>query len=132
MAEHITGDAQQDSGRGWRWVLLVLVGLPVLAVGGCFALLSSGGGDDEWEPTSSEASSICKGFVKDRLKSPSTADFSAIDASVGSGIHAYVVTGAVDSQNSFGAMVRNSFRCALHFAEAEEKWRLDDLAFSGR
>lgn len=47
--------------------------------------------------------------VKKNLKTPSTASFSNVSASGTDG--SYTVTGEVDSQNSFGAMIRNRFTC---------------------
>lgn len=55
---------------------------------------------------------MCQQFVKDRLKAPSTADFSDEDHT-NSGDHQWIVTGVVDAENSFGAMLRSSYRCEL-------------------
>jgi hypothetical protein len=51
----------------------------------------------------------CEARIKDMLKSPSTAQFDT-DAT-GSGT--WTVTGTVDSENGFGAMVRSSFGCTV-------------------
>ena len=48
-----------------------------------------------------------KEVVKSRLKSPTTAEFSDVKASKSNGV--ITVSGKVDSQNSFGAMIRNNF-----------------------
>ena len=56
-------------------------------------------------------------FVKEKLKSPSTAEFTCdyekdvnqISDSM------FVVNGFVDSQNGFGAMLRSSYRCVVLF-----------------
>ena len=64
-----------------------------------------------------EAYTMSQGFVKNKLKSPSTAEFTCdyeknvtqISDSM------FVVNGFVDSQNSFGAMLRSSYRCTLLF-----------------
>ena len=46
--------------------------------------------------------------MKDRLKSPSTADFSDENREQLTDT-VFVVTGSVDSENGFGAMIRNDF-----------------------
>jgi cytochrome c biogenesis protein ResB len=55
------------------------------------------------------ATANCEGFVKVRLKAPSTAKFSNEATSVNGRL--YTVTGDVDAQNSFGAMLRNRYSC---------------------
>lgn len=69
-----------------------------------------------------EAESVCKDFVKDRLKSPGSAKFHTDNTGSGT---AFTVTGTVDSQNSFGALIRNNFTCRVH--EVGDRWFLDDL-----
>lgn len=64
-----------------------------------------------------EAYTMSQTFVKEKLKSPSTAEFTCdyekdvnqISDSM------FVVNGFVDSQNGFGAMLRSSYRCTLLF-----------------
>ena len=51
----------------------------------------------------------CKDQVEARLKAPSTAKFS--DVSVKGIGGEFTVTGSVDSENSFGAMIRSEFSC---------------------
>jgi len=58
------------------------------------------------------ATNNCEGFVRERLKAPATAKFSnekiiAIDGKL------YIVTGDVDSQNSYGAMLRSNYNCLV-------------------
>lgn len=70
------------------------------------------------------AQSVCEQFVEDRLKSPSTADFSDTETSnVGD---LWTVTGAVDSENSFGAMIRNTYRCVVRYS-GDDTWNLVSL-----
>lgn len=52
----------------------------------------------------------CQDAVLDDLKAPATAQFSDVDATL-SGNDEYSVTGAVDAENGFGALIRNSFAC---------------------
>lgn len=69
--------------------------------------------------------------VESRLKAPSSARF----ASYGSEAHAipdgncgFVVSGFVDSQNSFGAMLRNHFVAKLKYNIDTDRWHLVDLS----
>ncbi len=60
------------------------------------------------------AERACERAVTGQLKAPSTAEFSGTTAT-GSGT-AFNVTGSVDAQNGFGAMIRNSFECSVTVA----------------
>lgn len=71
---------------------------------------------------------MCQQFVKDRLKSPKSADFSG-ESAEGPG-PTWMVVGDVDADNSFGASMRNSYTCTVRFAGGDE-WRLVDLDLSG-
>ena len=79
----------------------------------------------------------CQNYVKDRLRSPSTADFPWLDHSVTpAGSEAYVVRSYVDAQNGFGATVRNNYECKIQYAGGEEAdqrtWVLLDLSLETR
>lgn len=58
-------------------------------------------------------------FVKKRLKSPSSAEFPGVSEKNQHiqelGNHKYKITSWVDSQNSFGAMIRSRFSCTIIF-----------------
>ena len=54
---------------------------------------------------------MCQEWVKDKLKAPSTAKFS--ETSSTGGPQSWSMTGAVDSENSFGAMVRAAWTCNI-------------------
>lgn len=56
----------------------------------------------------------CRDWVKARLKSPSSADFS--NEVVTSEGNRYTVRGAVDSDNSFGAPIRNTYECVATYS----------------
>lgn len=100
--------------------IAVLVLLAV--IGGCTVLL----GRDGDEPTAAGARSICQRFVKDRLKSPASADFSDVTASQSGGD--WTVTGTVDSDNLFGAKVRNTFTCTVRPRSGDrDTWDLISL-----
>lgn len=91
--------------------MLGCMALIVLAFAGCGALAVFG--DDSPDPRV-DSKTWCQQYVKDRLKSPSSADFSGEVATQSTGDEAtYTVTGAVDAQNSFGAKIRNTFTCTV-------------------
>ncbi|PZF63343.1 hypothetical protein DEI81_08015 [Curtobacterium sp. MCBD17_013] len=83
----------------------------ILTVIGSFSHSS----DDSVSDNSFEAKSACENQVKDHLKSPSTAKF---NDSV-SGVGPFTVTGTVDSENSFGAMLRSNFECSVRVTETQ-------------
>jgi hypothetical protein len=60
-------------------------------------------------------------FIPERLKAPASAKFSSV-ATTFDGT-SYHVEGLVDSQNSFGALVRSSFTCVMHSSGSQ--WVLD-------
>lgn len=70
------------------------------------------------------ATQMCHEYVRDRLRSPSTADFPRSEQNVTAiGRRAYEISGTVDAQNGFGATVRNRFVCQIqHLGDGD--WRL--------
>jgi hypothetical protein len=73
-------------------------------------------------------------FIKSRLKSPATAKFQPFDESMVSySGDEYIVTGYVDSQNSFGALIRSHFRATLKKKPKNSVGRMDvvGLIFDG-
>lgn len=81
-------------------------------------------------PSELEASVIIQDFVKDKLKSPSTAEFEMgmvnkikkVDEST------YEVNSYVDSQNSFGGTIRTKFYCKVQH-KSKDSWSLITLNF---
>jgi hypothetical protein len=61
---------------------------------------------------SGPAVTACENYVKNRLKAPATAKFS--DERWGQDGDTFTITGAVDAQNSFGALLRSRFTCRVH------------------
>lgn len=72
-----------------------------------------------------EMKSQCEGFVDQRLKSPSTAEYHLEAAETGAG---WKVTGTVDSENGFGAMLRSDVTCVMHLSG--DTVYLDDISVS--
>jgi len=65
-------------------------------------------------------------FVKQRLKSPHTADFSTLRMTkTSSGV--WTTDGYVDSQNMYGATMRNYFHCEVQYRGGS--WYLIDLSW---
>lgn len=136
----------------WAVILLaVLVPIiPLLTCGGCVVMSmisaavddgAGGSGDQEQpseeqpepEPFDTEATVawiMAKRFVKDSLKSPSTASFGNQvcndDTVTRTGPHSFEVRGWVDAQNSFGATLRNRFHVKLHCDDSSYRWELDE------
>lgn len=80
--------------------------------------------DDE---TRNDAKRACQErFIPDRLKAPATAKYADVTVSVAA--EEYTVAGSVDSQNSFGALVRSSFTCVIH--SSGDQWTLDSASVS--
>lgn len=68
----------------------------------------------------------CRTFVKEALKSPSSAHFS--DEQVTGSGQVWTVTGGVDSDNSFGASIRNSYSCTVQVDPNDsDNWTLESL-----
>jgi hypothetical protein len=68
----------------------------------------------------------CEKFVKDGLKAPATAKFSNERANkVSAETGTWSVAGSVDSENSFGVPIRNSFTCNVRpRGDKDETWDL--------
>ena len=96
------------------FVALIVTGLVISVI---FATCSGGGSGgsspkapdklDEWS-----AQVACQDTIKDRLKAPATAQFDNWIRSANAD-GTYTITGTVDSQNAFGAMLRSKFSCRV-------------------
>lgn len=64
---------------------------------------------------------MCETFVKQQLKAPATAKFSQESPTMVSATE-YTIGGSVDSQNSFGALLRATFACDLTIDAASNTW----------
>ncbi len=99
----------------------IVTALAALTLTSCSS--TSSGSDDPDEDTRDDiaAEVMCEEFVKDKLKAPSTAEFTDQDAT-STGQQRWDVTGAVDSQNGFGAMIRSTYRCDIRYL-GDDQWR---------
>lgn len=72
----------------------------------------------------------CERFIKNRLVSPSSAEFSnAKSYKVNDEpMNYHVVTGVVESQNRLGVLLRSEYRCDAHYLPDDPMlWVLDYL-----
>lgn len=112
-----------------KFLLWFFVGVPALLFGGCIAALTmSSSGDDE--PSDGMARVMCEGFVEDRLKSPSSADFQR-PTTTEIGANTWRVVGSVDAENSFGATLRVDYECTVR-GNSDGEWTLVDLQHAER
>lgn len=88
-------------------ILLSIIGLCVVAVMFSGNRKTSGAKLDEWG-----AQVSCEDAVSNMLKAPATAKFDNWVRNA-NGDGSFTVTGTVDSQNSFGAMLRSQFSCKV-------------------
>jgi hypothetical protein len=105
--------------RRW-WVVGGIFAALVIFVVGCTALTSAN--RKAYDPNNKlEAIAQCEATVEDRLKSPATAQFD----SEATGYGTWSVTGTVDAENSFGAMVRSDYECTVIVDGDSIRVRLD-------
>ena len=118
----------------------------ILMFGGCLVFISSGSNSSDNSDGTSAASSspdevsawvMAQQFVTDKLKAPSTASFGGVfsgdyqdprSAVTDLGGDKFRVIAWVDSQNGFGAMIRNQFICELEYV-GNDRWRCTSLLF---
>lgn len=99
--------------------------------------------DGESKPASFQdkqlmAGRVCEKYVRASLKAPSTADFGD-KQTVSLGDDSFQVVGQVDAQNSFGAMIRNTYTCKTRFGGgvgdavySNANWTLEDISIADR
>ncbi|GAW57330.1 hypothetical protein [Nocardioides sp. PD653] len=107
------------NGPGWVRAVIALVVLVVVV--GAVRLVGL-----VLEDREGDAQEACEGYVRDSLKSPSSAEFSEAEATE-RGEYGFTVSGSVDSENGFGAMIRNRYECRVN--SIGDDWLLIDLDF---
>jgi hypothetical protein len=135
------GVAPTKPTRGGLIAVLVIV----LLLGGCMAIAVATGEDKADSPSTDTGSDddapdpddpdvigddigaqvVCQDFVERQLKAPSTADFGDEEVEHIRG-PVWEVVGEVDSENSFGAMIRNNYVCRVKFT-GDDNWQLVKL-----
>ncbi|WP_432193795.1 hypothetical protein [Streptomyces sp. bgisy027] len=91
------------------------------------------------KPLDEAAAVMCEDFVKQRLKSPGSAEFPGVmdsdyaKTTVLSDTKPwkYKVAGVVDSQNGFGAKVRSEYVCTVSTKD-DNTWTLEDMQMTQR
>lgn len=112
--------------------VMIAIAVALIIVAGMCGAADDGDEPDATEDLEFGAFDVCTQFVKDRLKSPGSAEFRNYfedDGEVivtGSGNGPYTVMSSVDSQNGFGAMIRTDFVCEVTNTGGEN-WRLVNL-----
>lgn len=103
----------------WKGPAIAFAVFAVIALG-AFALLA--GGSDELG-NEHHAEAACEDFVREKLKSPSSAEFSSVTVTK-AGEGEWNVSGTVDAENSFSAAGRMTFEC--------NTWTTDGDTYEGR
>ncbi len=101
----------------FKWFLLVIVmtGLSIVFASNEDPKIYTKSESKE-KHTQGEALVSSRHFVKEKLKSPSTAEFGESTEYVfQSNDSQFVVKSYVDSQNGFGAMLRTNYSCVMTF-----------------
>ena len=84
-----------------------------------FTLYSCVSGGSGGDGSAAMAEIQCKNYVKERLKSPSSAEFRSVTSS--GGPNNYSVSGKVEATNSFGGRVTNSWSCTAKY-QGDGSW----------
>lgn len=113
---------------------LMIVGIVAIVVVSWMIFGSDGGdGKSGKDPCDDEIAAfvMSQQFVRDRLKSPSSAKFPFISNAtvIKQPGCRFVVRSYVDSQNSFGAMLRTDYVAELELQVDRDNWRLHSLNF---
>jgi hypothetical protein len=123
------------SGKDMR-ILLITIGVVLAVIFGA-ALKPADKTAAPLVPTKATAANACymaEVFVEQRLKAPATAKHPWCSEAVVSetGENEFLVVSYVDSQNSFGALIRTKYAAKVRFDKYDEKrnqlWTLVDIA----
>lgn len=72
-------------------------------------------------------------FVLDELRAPSTANFNAAKTNVAkTGDCEFIVSGPVDSQNGFGAIIRSEYFMTVSYSPSSQQYRARNILISAR
>lgn len=100
------------------WVTLLSLGLVVVWIW-WMANHSAGSGEQAGVNSKAQLSSkdmaryLCKVAIERSLKAPATADISELYIDGTAGIGIWTIRGVVDSENSYGARLRNRYHCKI-------------------
>ena len=85
----------------------LLIFIPLIFI---IIAVSNSDGDSSSNSGQYEAIAQCEARIENLLKAPATADFETSASGSGS---TWTVTGSVDAENSFGALIRSTFQCTV-------------------
>lgn len=120
-------------------VLLILLGVGFFS-SMIMASLNPSSSSSEPEPPSAysyelSARSFSEFYIEKLLKSPSTADFCSSTAT-DLGDNRWKVVSCVDSQNSYGAMIRSNWSTIMIFTGGDVAdmgaWKVEQIIFDGK
>jgi hypothetical protein len=70
-------------------------------------------------------------YIERLLKAPSTADFCSMNTT-DLGDNRWRITSCVDSQNSYGAMIRSNWETTMIYTEDPAGWEMEKVIFDGK
>lgn len=115
-----------DNRNGCVWAFFIILGLAIFIL---FVSVNSSPSSDE--PDDTMACVVAQRFVRNQLKSPSTAEFPACHTmTISRAGNTWTVASYVDAQNSFGAMLRNRFLAEIEYQPSDNQWYPLDVQIS--
>jgi hypothetical protein len=129
-----------------KLVIIIVLGIFIIIIFRHNSIISRSSAIDTVPPQqpvqidyASDAKWACREFVADNLKAPSTAEFPNYNNFTAEKVNnketetkgyiVYSVYGEVDSQNSFGAMLRSRFMCEVIKNSSADTWNLVRIQF---
>lgn len=101
---HVPTPANKST-KTWGWIATAVA---IAALIACFGDFDR----SDPEPPAFDHVTACQDEVLSQLKAPATAEFVGSDR-ITEGEVGVMVTGEVDAQNSFGALIRSSYICSF-------------------
>ena len=95
----------------------------------CVAIWATSGSDGgkSDEPEGIEAYVMCQQFIEERLKAPGSAKYPVFsEIQMVQDGNAFTIFSYVDAQNSFGALIRSDYECAVEYI-GDDRWNLNNL-----
>lgn len=143
VKEKLSSESKPAKKRWSNWVALSIfagIGVMVCVCSVLFAPLSNiesatptpgPTGPTPLQSRNIVAANQCEDVIREMLKSPSSAvfidDTQQVFSVNGKPKNYHIVRGQVDAQNSFGAMLRSTYYCELHYLPEDPwRWFLDD------
>jgi hypothetical protein len=127
-AFHLDQMANPSRRRCWPWIIATVL---VFALGAAVVWASTRpepAPATSTKPTIAAAHSACEEAVELQLKAPGSATFGGREESAANVEIPIRVSGYVDAQNSFGALVRNRYSCLA--TPSGSTWTITDVSLS--